>query len=322
VQAAGRIPGCGAPMSPYILLRGAKQGLYVGAFDNSTELVAWYSELHPGYGSSIDARVPEKMTVGNKEVSTRFAAVHVPYIMPGEIRTLIPVALEAFEGDWHVGVDIYKKWRDSWMKTPKLPSWAAEPHSWQQIHINSPEDELRIRFCDLVEICEDCAKHGIKAIQLVGWNDSDQDQGNPFHSPDPRLGTFEELKNAVAKIQSLGVKVILFSKYTWADRATEWFRKELVRLSVKEPYGDYYMHGGYQYQTAVQLLDINTKRLIPMCFLSEKYLEICEAEFKKTVDLGADGILFCECLHHGPALLCFDESHGHRYGAPVYAKDR
>jgi hypothetical protein len=49
---------------------------------------------------------------------------------------------------------------------------------------------------------------------------------------------------------------------------------------------------------------------------------VCDEEFKKTLELGADGILFDECLHHGPALLCFDPGHGHRYGAPVYANDR
>ena len=59
-----------------------------------------------------------------------------------------------------------------------------------------------------------------------------------------------------------------------------------------------------------------------MCFLSEEYLTCATEEFQKTVELGADGILFDECLHHGPALLCFDPDHGHRYGAPVYANDR
>ena len=59
-----------------------------------------------------------------------------------------------------------------------------------------------------------------------------------------------------------------------------------------------------------------------MCFLDQEYLDVCDREFKKTLDLGADGILFDECQHHSPALLCFDMSHGHRYGAPVYANDR
>ena len=315
-------PFTGAPMSPFFLMRGAKQGLYAGVTSPSPELVSWHTELRPGYGSSIDFRVPESVDISGKEVATRFAAVHVPYIQPGETRALTPIALEPFQGGWQRGVDIYRGWRASWYKPAPAPEWAREPHAWQQLHINSPEDELRIRFRDLPAIGEECARHGVKAIQLVGWNDGGQDQGNPSHNPDPRLGTWDELKEAIRKIQAVGVKLVLFSKFTWADRGTPWFRKELKRMAVKDPYGDYYLHQGYQYQTATQLLDINTKRLIPMCFLDEAYLELCNREFRKTLELGADGILFDECLHHGPALLCFDPHHAHRYGAPVFANDR
>lgn len=314
-------PGCGAPMSPYILLRSKNQGLYVGVYEAAAELVAWHTELRPGYWSSIDSRVPSEMSISGKDVATRFAAVHIPYIMPGECRSLTPVFLQAFEGGWQKGVDIYKEWRSSWMTPASVPDWVKEPHAWQQIHINSPEDELRLSFKDLVRVGEECARHGVKAIQLVGWNKGGQDQGNPSHDPDPRLGTFEELKEAIAKIRAMGVKVILFCKFTWADRATEWFRNHLKRLAIKDPYGDYYLYPGYQYQTATQLLDINTKRLVPMCFLSEEYLKICEKEFQKMLALGADGILFDECVHHSPALFCFDENHGHRYGGFVYAND-
>jgi hypothetical protein len=315
-------PGCGAPMTPFILLRGEKQGLYAGVAAPSAELVAWHTELRPGYGSSINHRVPETPTISGLDVATRFAAVHLPYVMPGETRELTPIALEAYRGSWQAGVDIYKRWRSGWMKLAEPPDWAREPHAWQQIHINSPEDELRVRFKDLPKIGEECGRHGVKAIQLVGWNDGGQDQGNPSHDPDPRLGTFDELKEAIAKIHAMGVKVVLFSKFTWADRETARFRNDLVRLAIKDPYGDFYHYQGYQYQTATQLLDINTKRLIPLCFLSEEYLRVCDEEFKKTVNLGAAGILFDECLHHSPALLCFDVSHGHRLGAPVYANDR
>ena len=310
------------PMSPYCILRSANQGLYAGIHAISNEAVAWHTELRPGFSNSINSMVPEESSIGGKEVSTRFAAVHVPYIMPGETCDLTPIGISAYQGDWQKGVDIYKEWRDMWFKAADVPRWAKEPHSWIQLHINSPEDELRMRFTELIKVGEECVRHGVKAIQLVGWNQGGQDQGNPSHDPDPRLGTFDELKEAITKIKAMGVKVVLFSKFTWADRATKEFREDLIKLSVKDPYGDYYMHQGYQYQTATQLLDINTKRLIPMCFLSDDYLEICKREFLKTVELGADGILFDECMHHGPALLCFDPTHGHRYGAPVYANDR
>ncbi|MGE5224618.1 MAG: DUF6259 domain-containing protein, partial [Omnitrophica WOR_2 bacterium] len=312
----------GLPMAPFMLLHSADQGLYIGAYQASPELVVWHTELRPGYGSSIDARVPETAAIAGIDVATRFAAVHLPYILPGETRSLTPLALEAYQGDWQQGVDIYKEWRNRWMKLPSTPAWARDPHAWQQIHINSPEDELRIPFRELSKIGEDCARHGVKAIQLVGWNDGGQDQGNPSHDPDPRLGSFDELRQAIKRIQAMGVKVILFSKFTWADRATDRFRNDLIRLAIKDPYGDYYLHGGYQYQTATQLLDINTRRLIPMCFLSDEYLKVCDEEFTKTLELGADGILFDECLHHSPSLLCFDTRHRHRSGAPVYANDR
>jgi hypothetical protein len=312
----------GAPCSPYVLLRGEKQGLYAGVYAPSSELVAWHAELRPGYDSSIDARVPETQEIAGKPVHTRFAGVHVPYIQPGEKRSLTPVALQAYQGGWQHGVDIYKSWRKTWMKLPAVPAWASEPHAWQQVHINSPEDELRVRFVDLPRIGAECAANGVKAIQLVGWNDGGQDQGNPSHDPDPRLGTAAELREAIEKINAMGVKVILFAKFTWADRATKRFREDLSRLAIKDPYGDFHVYGGYQYQTATQLLDLNTKRLVPMCFLSDEYLAVCAEEFKKTIAMGANGILFDECLHHSPALLCFDPSHGHRYGAPVYANDR
>jgi hypothetical protein len=188
--------------------------------------------------------------------------------------------------------------------------------------MNSPEDDLRYRYSDLVGIGEECARHGVGAIQVVGWNDGGQDQNNPSHVPDPRLGSVDELRAAIARVQALGVRVILFCKFTWADRATERFRTNLINLAVKDPYGDYYMYPGYSYQTATQLLNINTKRLVPMCFLAEEYLRVCEDEFRQVLALHPDGILFDECQHHGPALLCFDPQHGHRPGAPVYANDR
>jgi hypothetical protein len=312
---------CTPPQAPFVLLRGARQGLYAGVHEPRFDVVAWQAELRPGYASCIDGRVPEGESASGKDVATRFAAVHLPYVLPGEMRALTPIAVEPFRGDWHAGVEVYKSWRDGWMQRPPLPAWVKEPHSWQQIHVNSPEDELRLPYCDLVQVGEECARHGVKAIQLTGWTLGGQDRDNPSHDPDPRLGTADELKEAIARVQALGVKVVLFAKFIWADRATERFRRELERLAIKDPHGDYYLYHGYRYQTATQLLDVNTRRLVPMCFLSEEWLELCELEFRKMLDLGADGILHDECCHHTPALLCFDPNHGHRIGAPVYAND-
>jgi len=307
--------------SPFALLCTENKGLYCGVYKESYECTAWHTELRPGYENSIDQSVPKEKTIAGKPVHMLFATVHEAYVLPNESRALTPIMLKAYEGDWHFGVDIYKEWRNSWMKIKKPAPWINEPHSWLQIHVNSPEDELRWKFTELPNIAAECKKYNVAAIQLVGWNDGGQDQGNPSHNFDPRLGTHEELKEAIAQCQAMGVKIMLFTKFIWADRGTEWFRKELKNYAVKDPYGDYYMHNGYQYQTATQLLDINTKRLIPMCFNCEPYIKICEEEFAKVVELGAKGMLFDECLHHWPSKLCFDTTHGHRYAMPVYSYD-
>jgi hypothetical protein len=309
------------PGSPFLLLDGAGGGLYIGVDAPEPELLTWVAELEPGYSDSMGSQVPPGPSIGGKEVRVEISTVHLPFVMPGERRGLPPVRVQFYSGDWHDGAAIYRGRRRTWMGSSTPPAWAAEPHSWQQVQMNSPEGERRYRFADLAQIARECAERGVRAIQLVGWNDGGQDQNNPSHDPDPLLGGGEELRRAIAECQELGVKIVLFSKFVWSDRATERFRTELSSLSVRDPYGDYYVHPGYRYQTVTQLLDINTKRLVPMCFATEGWTEVCRREFDKVLASGADGMLYDECFHHIPALACFDLFHGHRYGHPVYAHD-
>jgi len=314
-------PWVGNPMAPFMLLESGAAGLYLGVDAGVTDLVVWRAELEPGYGESISSAAPRGDRVGSKPVAVRFDVAHLPYITPGEQRSLPPIRLEGYAGDWHNGTDVYIRRRESWQVDAPLPAWTTDVHAWQQVQLNSPEDERRYTFADLPAIAQECADRGVAAIQVVGWNQGGQDQNNPSHTPDPALGGAEALKQAVAECHAVGVRVVLFTKFTWADRATERFRQELISSAIKDPYGDYYMHPGYRYRTVTQLLDINTKRLVPMCFADPSYQAVCDAEFAKVLEIGADGMLFDECLHHGPALLCFDQGHGHRYGDPAYGHD-
>lgn len=311
--ATDTVRGGFAPVSPFMLILARGQGLYVGVAERQDELVTWHSELVPGYGDSM-------LGTPGPDAAVRFSTVHLPFIPPGATRSLTPVVVEPFQGGWHAGADIYRRWRDSRLPAPTAPSWASESHSWLQLHINSPEDELRIPFRDLPEVGRECAAAGVRAIQLVGWNEGGQDHGNPSHTPDPRLGTFAELRDAIAQIQSMGVRVVLFCKFTWADRSSSGYAR-LAADTIKDPYGDPYNGAAYRYQTPTQLLGVNVPHLIPMCFSSERYLAVCQEEFGKVGMTGADGMLFDECQHHADALLCFDAAHGHPVPRHAYAND-
>lgn len=311
------------PMNPFGLISDEDgNGLFLGVAERRIEAATWHAEYLPGWRNSNDFRVFEEDKIGDKDTYVRFAVGHLPYVMPETSFDTLPFAMDVYKGGWETGAECYKKLSKKWNTVPDtIPDWAKDPHSWLQIQINSPEDELRMQFKDFVKVGEECKKYHVKAIQLVGWNKGGQDRGNPTHDPDPRLGTWEELKQAIKEVREMGIKVILFAKFNWADQSNDDFEEVYEKHAVKDPYQNYYVYKGYQYMTLSQMTNVNTRRLIPMCFGDKGWLDICNREFMKCVELGADGILFDECLHHSPTLCCFDTSHGHKYGAPTYSWD-
>jgi hypothetical protein len=168
---------------------------------------------------------------------------------------------------------------------------------------------------------EQAAQNGVSAIQLVGWNKGGQDRGNPSHDTDPRLGSRQDLKDAIAKIEKMGVHVILFNKYTWADVTTPAYQAELHKHMAVDPNGTTYIYHGYQYQTPEQFADINTRRLAVACLNDQYWLDLSAKEFRKSIDLGASGILYDEVLHHGGANYCFAPDHGHRVPTTLWSGD-
>jgi hypothetical protein len=301
----------------------AAQGLYLGTHDTTgNELVSYTAELKPGYETSYQQRVPEEKAVSNHPVRIVFGATHFPFANPGESTTLATVVLHPYQGDWHNGVDIYKQWKATWFHEPPSPAWVRDVHAWQQIQINSSEDDLRTPYRDLPRRAQEDAVNGITAIQLVGWNRGGQDRDNPSFEIDPRLGTFDELKSSIAAIEKTGVHVILFQKYTWADLSTADYRSTLHNNVALDPYGIPYQHPGYQYQTPEQLNGINTRRFAPACTADNRWLDLAAKEFQNTLDLGATGMLYDEVFHHGGAFYCFSPDHGHHSPASLWPGDQ
>jgi hypothetical protein len=218
-------------------------------------------------------------------------------------------------------VDLYKEWRPTWFKPPHNPEWVKDVNSWQQLQINSPEQDYRVPYTEVLKYGEECAKNGVQAIQLVGWNHGGQDGDDPTQDVDPGLGTWQQLHDVIAQIQSLGVKIILFGKLNWADLTTAWYRDELHNYACTDPYGIPYEHGGYNYYTPTQLARINTHRRAVMDFLSPEYREIATREFQKLLALGASGWLFDENCHHGPVIYSFASDHGYTPPGFIYGGD-
>jgi hypothetical protein len=312
----------GSERSLFCLIQSPGRGLYVQVSDPAAaSLVQYTFEQKPGDLDSISGEVPEGNAISGHPVHLEFRTTHFLFAAPGSTLRLTPIVLRGYRGDWQAGVDLYKAWRKTWFTQRPIPDWAKQVHSWQQIQVNSPEDSLRYSYRDLINLGEDCVRHGVRAIQLVGWNRGGQDRGNPSLDTDPRLGTWQELHDAIAEVQAKGVKIVLFGKFNWADMTTSEYRRELYRCDVKDPYGIPYQQGGYSYDTPVQLAGINNRRFAVMCFLDPAYRQVARNEFRKVTALSPAGFLYDEVCHHGPARYCFAEDHAHPIPAYLFAGD-
>lgn len=308
----------------FILVSTPSQGLYVGAHNpDAEENVKFMFEVKPGFENSFRSLNPKTASISGHPVRLTMQVVHYPFLNSGESGPLAPIVLAPYRGDWHAGVDVYKQWLTTWYHPLPMPTWAQDIHAWQQLQIDSSEDDLRTRYVDLPARVADDAKHGITVLQLVGWNRGGQDRDNPTCDTDPRLGTTAQLKYAIAQIEKSGVHVVLFAKYAWADTSTDRYKKELYKYMATDPYGDIYTWAGYRYQTPEQLGGINTRNLATGDTNDPAWRKILAGEFQKVIDLGANGVLFDEAQHKHSSdyNLSFNPNHGHHVPATIWSGD-
>ena len=312
----------GSNRSLFCLIQSQHEGLYVEMADPTQPYLLEYTfEQHPGVIQSVGSQVPAGDTFSGFPVHLEFRTCHFVFAQPGSTTKLAPVVIRAYQGDWHAGVDCYKDWRAAWFKPPHLPDWAREVHSWTMLRMNTPEEDYTIPYTNFVAYGEEYAKYGVRAVQLVGWNIGGQDRDDPSQNIEPGLGTWQEFHDAIAKVQSLGVKVILFGKLNWADVTTAWYTNELYKYQATDPFGRPYEQGGYSYVTPTQLVGINNRRRAIMDFLSPGYRDIATAEFQKVLALGSAGWLWDELCHHGNALYNFAPDHGYNPPGYIYGGD-
>jgi len=306
--------------SQFTLVLSDLHGLYLGYHDASQKQVLQICfGLSHAYADSFNSSVLDS-SAKVADASIGIDPNHLCFVQPGSSQRSEALVLEPFTGEWHAGADIYKAWRQSWFKVRKSPQWVQEIHSWQQIQINSAEDRLSFPYKDLVKYAEACKRWGVKAIQLTGWQIGGQDRDFPLHDIEPRLGTAQEFKEAIAASRKLGVEIILFNKYAWADMTAPAYAREFRKFATEDPYGLPYTFNGYNYDTPTQIGGINARHGVGMCQASPAWRKRALEEFRKSVDLGASGILYDECFWH-MSTYCFSAAHGHALPGAVFSGD-
>lgn len=252
---------------------------------------------------------PERGEVGETPLGMTLAWASFPFLAPGASWSGAPAVLHFHEGIWYAAADYYRTWFDRTMPVPvdKRGSWLAEQDAWQSTIISYPEDTIGYRFADLPKLAAAARDAGIGVLQIDGWDVGGIDRAYPHYTPDPRLGSADDLRAAIAASREMGVETLLFANLQWANVETDWYRQELHRYAVQDPRGFARNSVGWEYHTLLGLTNQCESRMVPMNPAHPEFRRVILEQLAHVVDLGAAGTqidkLGCTgVLDYNPAL--------------------
>lgn len=208
-------------------------GYYYANQDPETRLTLLEVELHPfSKSASVRDSWPAPEETSGEPIGMTAGWVNFPYVEHGTF-SAGPVALQVHSGDWHAASHIYRSWFDQHFNIVRPPDWLRKENAWQSIILSNSEDVVVHRFNELPKLAADAKKYGISTFEILGWDMGGIDRGYPQYRPNPRLGTPEEFKKALADIRALGVHPLIFANVQFADTATPLFRDKLKQYAVE-----------------------------------------------------------------------------------------
>ena len=265
----------------------AGMGYYYANQDPDTRLMFLQVELRP-YSKGADLKdnwpAPSELPAGEPEGLT-MGWVNTPYLKMGTFKAG-PLALEVHKGDWHEASGIYRAWFDQHFTVRRTPDWLRKENAWQSIIISNPEDVVLYRFNDLPRLAADAKKYGITTFEILGWDIGGIDRGYPQYTPDPRLGTEEEFRNALAEIRDLGVHPLIFTNVDVADTATPLFKDKLKDYVAEGRWAPDWQTFGWGYGTMSARAGLTPSR---MTLVSPSHPELRKFEMDEYLALVRDG---------------------------------
>lgn len=213
--------------------RKAGIGYYYADQAPDTRLTLLDFELRPyAKGAEIKDNWPAQSELpAGEPIGLTMGWVDMPYLNNGTFHSG-PVALQVHRGDWHEASKIYRSWFDQHFMVQRAPDWLRRENAWQSIILSNSEDVVAHRFDELPKLAADAKKYGITTFEILGWDIGGIDRGYPQYQPDPRLGTPEEFRKALAEIHAMGVHPLIFTNVDVADTATPLFQNKLKQYAV------------------------------------------------------------------------------------------
>jgi hypothetical protein len=271
------------------------RGMYFACHDEICRFKTLRFELHPGvmerqYGDNWPR--PEELGAEFPQ-GLKLHWTHFPYTRAGETFQGPPVVIQFHDGDWHHAAKLYRDWfKAHFSILDPSKSWMRQEMAFQDSTFLGPEGIIHFRFKDIPEWARAAREYGVKSVIVNGWMVGGHDGGYPDYTPDPRLGTWNELAEGIRECHKMDVKVFLFANIQPVDAATDWYRKDLHRYVSMDKWGVPAKRYGFGFDTLGAKLGYTCRPLVDVSPGFAEYRGIIVRQMAKLAEIGADGVHF------------------------------
>ena len=176
------------------------RGLYYALNDEVARIALLHAEMHPGLAHLRPGGnwpTDRELRELGEPAGLVLHWVHFPYLPSGKTFHSGPVVVQAHEGDWHAAAKIYRQWfAGRFPLRPNTENWLRREQVVQYVMFMLAEGDVLHTFKDIPALAPEAAKFGVRTLMLSGWWTGGHDNGFPDYSPDPRVGTWDEMRPA------------------------------------------------------------------------------------------------------------------------------
>jgi len=280
-----------------------QRGLYYACYDTTPRLFVLRWEMHPGLARNRIAGnwpSPAEIEAQHDEYPPGLVMhwVFFPYTPAGETFVSPPVVVQFHAGDWHEAAKIYRAWFvANFPIRSSEESWLRQAQAIQDAMFMLPEGNVMLTFKEMPEWARGAKEYGVNAVLVSGWNVGGHDNQYPNYTPEPKLGTWEELQQAIAECHQLGVKVFFFANIQPVDVSTEMYEEALSRYRIMNSKG-YSNVSGWGMGTLGARMGL-TRPPIGGCDPGfPEYRRIIVEHMRKLAEIGADGVHYDKVIGH------------------------
>ena len=280
--------------------RGLKRGLYFAAHDREPRAKVLRFSMEPGIAHGrVGGNWPRPDELNGRPAGVTMNWTSFPYAKPGETFDGPPVVLQCHEGDWRRAAAIYRAWfTASFPVVDSRKHWLRKASEFMDTMFMLPEDNVNITYAEIPRWAKTAADYGLKSVLISGWQVGGHDRGYPQYEPDPRLGTWKELEAGIRACHKMGVRVYFFANVQPADITTEWYRKELHKYIVMDPWGNPYYLSGWGMGTLGARKNLTRVNSVEMSPAHPEVRAIILRYMRKLAEIGADGVHFDKLFAH------------------------